>query len=72
MKVDIQYVNDSKGKISAVQLPLPEWNKVLAKLRKYEQQLKMKSDLTEAFEQVEVLRKSKAKKQTLTEFLNEL
>ena len=34
--------------------------------------LKIKSDLKEAFEQVNVLKKSKSKKQTLTDFLNKL
>ena len=72
MKVDIQYVNDSNGKINAVQLPFAEWKKVITKLRKYEQMLKMKTDLSEAFEQVNTLKKSKAKKQSLTDFLNEL
>lgn len=34
--------------------------------------LKIKSDLKEAFEQVNDLKKSKSKKQTLTDFLNKL
>jgi len=72
MKIDIQYVNDSMGNTQAVQLALPEWKKVVARLRRYEQKLKMKSELTEALEEVEIMRKSKAKKQTLSEFLNEL
>ena len=72
MKVDIQYVNDSRGNVQAVQLDLPEWKKVLTRLRKYEQKLKIKSDLTDAFQEVDVLKKSKAKKQTLTDFLNEI
>lgn len=37
MKLELQYVNDIHGKIQAVQLPLPEWEKVLNKLKKYEQ-----------------------------------
>jgi hypothetical protein len=72
MKLAIQYLNDNTGKIKAVQLPFPEWKKVMSKLHKYEQMLKMKSDLNEAFEEVNTLRKSKTKKQTLTDFLNEL
>ena len=72
MKFELQYVNDSNGTTQAVQMPLTEWEKVLAKLKKYEQALKIKSDLKEAFEQVDILRKSKSKKQTLTDFLNEL
>ncbi len=72
MKFELQYVNDSNGTTQAVQMPLTEWEKVLAKLKKYEQALKIKSDLKEAFEQVDILRKSKSKKQTLTDFLNKL
>ncbi len=72
MKIDLQYVNDINGKTQAVQLPLTEWQKVLNKLKKYEQALKLKSDLKEAFEQVNLLKQTKGNKQTLNEFLNEL
>ena len=72
MKIAIQYLNDLNGKTQAVQMPLAEWQKVLNKLKKYEQAFKLKSDLKEAFEQVEILKQTKEKKQTLKEFLNEL
>ena len=72
MKLAIQYVNDSKGKTQSIQLPLNDWERLMAKLIKYEQSLKIKSNLTEAFNEVALLRKSTAKKQTLNEFLNEL
>lgn len=72
MKLDIQYLVDSSGKPSAVQLPLSDWQKILDRLKKYEQTLKIKSDLKEAFEEVAILKKSKERKQTLREFLNEL
>ncbi len=72
MKIALQYVNDTNGKTQAVQLPLTEWEKVLNKLKKYEQALKLKSDLKEAFEQVAMLKQMKGNKQTLNEFLNEL
>ena len=72
MKIALQYVSDSSGKTQSVQLPITDWEKLLSKLTKYEQKLKIKSDLTEAFQQVSSLRKSKAKKQTLNDFLNEL
>jgi hypothetical protein len=72
MKIALQYVNDINGNTNAVQLPLTEWEKVLTKLKKYEQILRLKSDLKEAFEQVAVLKKTKGHKQTLNEFLNEL
>lgn len=72
MKIELQYLSDSDGTMQAVQLPLTEWERVMTKLKKYEQTLKIKSDLEEAFAEVELLKKSKTKKQTLTDFLNEL
>lgn len=72
MKIALQYVNDVNGKTQAVQLPLTEWEKVLNKLKKYEQALKLRSDLKEALDQVAVLKRTKGNKQTLNEFLNEL
>jgi len=72
MKIALQYVNDINGKTHAVQVPLTEWEKMLNKLKKYEQALKLKSDLKNAFIQVSAIRKSKKPNQTLTDFLNEL
>lgn len=72
MKIALQYVSDMNGKPQAVQMPVSEWEKVLSHIRKSEQVFKLKSDLKVAFKQVDSLRKSKAKKQTLTDFLNEL
>ncbi len=72
MKIALQYLNDINGNTQAVQLPLNEWERVLNKLWKYEQALKLKSDLKEAFEQVAILKQSKEHKQTLNEFLDEL
>ncbi len=69
MKIALRYVNDINGKTQGVQLPLADWEKVLNKIKKYEQALKLKSDLKEAFEQVAILKKSKGQKQTLNEFL---
>ena len=72
MKIALQYVNDMNGETQAVQLPLTDWEKLLNKLRKYEQALKLRSDLKDAFEEVASLKKQKGHKQTLNEFLNEL
>ena len=72
MKIELQYVSDSSGNPQSVQLPITDWEKVMSKLKKYEQTLKIKTDLKVAFEQVSKLMKSKAKKQTLKDFLNEL
>ncbi|MCF8255240.1 MAG: hypothetical protein K9I36_07080 [Bacteroidia bacterium] len=72
MKIALNYISNSKGETTAVQMPLNEWKKILGKLEKYEQLIKIKSNLRDAFEQVEDLRKSKKVKPTLKDFLNEL
>lgn len=72
MKIALQYVNDINGKTQAVQLPMSEWEKLLNKLKKYEQALELQTDLKEALAQVDLLKKQSGKKQTINEFLNEL
>jgi hypothetical protein len=72
MKISVQYVNDINGNTQAVQLPINEWNKMLNKLNKYEQALKLKSDLKAAMDEVKKLKDKKIPKQTLSDFLNEL
>ncbi len=72
MKIALQYLSDINGKTQSVQLPVSDWEKLLSKLKKYEQALKIKTDLSEAFEQVALLRESGKKKANLNHFLNEL
>ena len=72
MKIELQYVNDSSGKTQSIQIPLTDWEKLMSKLKKYEQTLKIKTDLKDAFKEVAQLKKSKAKKQSINDFLNEL
>lgn len=72
MKIALQYVTDSRGKTKSVQVPFTDWEKLMTLLKKYEQTLKIKTDLKEAFDEVAQLRRSKDKKQTLNDFLNEL
>jgi len=72
MKTAVHYVNDQEGKIQAVQLPISHWTRLMNRLNKYEQMLKVKSDLTQAFEEVKKMRQGKIKKQSLQYFLNEV
>lgn len=72
MKLAVQYLSDQSGKPLAVQLSFDDWGKILNKIKKYEHTMKLRSDLKEAFEQMDALQKSKRSKQTLSEFLNEL
>ncbi len=72
MKTAVQYLNDHKGNTRAVQLPITQWTRLMNRLTKYEQMLKLKSDLTRSFEEVRKMRLGKIKKQSLQDFLNEL
>ena len=72
MKLAIQYLNDAKGNVKAIQLPLLEWEKILSELNKAKQLLKIKSDIEEAMKQVVALKKAKTKKKTLSDFIDEL
>ncbi len=72
MKLALQYLTDESGATQAVQLPLADWNRVLKKITKYEQALKLKSDLQEAMSQVVEMQRSGKSKQTLSSFVNEL
>lgn len=72
MKLELQYINGKNGKAEMIQMPVADWEKVLRRIRKSDQVLQIKSDLTIALNQAEKLIKSKGKKQTLTAFLNGL
>ena len=72
MKTAVQYLNDHKGNARAVQLPITQWTRLMNRLNKYEQMLKIKSDLVQSFEEVKKMRQGKIKKQSLQSFLNEL
>jgi len=72
MKISLQYLNDINGKTQAVQMPISDWKKIIAKLRKYEQAIKLRGDIKEALNQVTALNRSNKHKQTLKEFLIEV
>jgi hypothetical protein len=62
MKIDIKYLTDEKGKRTAVQVPYGDWKYLTQENKKLKQLLKVKSDLQEAFREVEVY-----KRETLAE-----
>ena len=72
MKVQLQYLNDQEGNLTAVQIPIEDWKKLEKRIKKYEQAFQVKEDLASAFEEVKQMRAGKIPKQTLSEFLNEL
>lgn len=72
MRPTINYVSDSAGKPKAVQIPIRQWEKLMDQLNQYEQQLKLKSDITEAFMEIRLMQTGAMPKQTLADFLDEL
>ena len=72
MKTAVRFLNDRKGKAQTVQVSISHWTRIMNKLNKYEQMLKVKSDLTQAFKEVKRMSQGKIKKQSLQDFLNEL
>ena len=60
MNVDIQYLTDSKGKRTAVQIPYENWIELLEENQKLRELLKLKKDLSEALQEVENHQKGKS------------
>lgn len=69
MKIALQYLTGSNGKTHAVQLPLHDWEKLMNKLKKYEQALRLQSNLADAFDEVATMQQNKKCKESLSEFL---
>jgi hypothetical protein len=69
---NIQYLTDLEGHKKGVQMSLKEWERILSQLRNYEQILRLKTDLKEAFQDVKAMQEGQLKKQTLRDFLDEL
>lgn len=72
MKLAVDYIENSNGKPKEVRLSFTTYQRLMAKLEKYEKLLKIKTDLTRAFEEVKLIQQGKIKKQTLSEFLRDL
>jgi hypothetical protein len=72
MKISPRYLQDTNGKTLAVQLPFADWKKLLQQIKTYEQTLRIKSDLLQSFDEVKKMQEGKIRKQTLSEFLDEV
>ena len=68
----IQYITDDKGKRMAVQVPYEDWKQLIQENKRLKQLLRMKSDLQQAFQEVEDYWKGKLSLKTLDQLLDEL
>ena len=73
--MNLQYIVDKKGKKSAVQLPINEWEKIQKKLGELDRLRNKKNFLTElaeAVEEVKQIKEGKKQARNVEDFLNEL
>ena len=71
MTYSLSYISDSKGKHTAVQMPIKDWVKVEQRLREAEFLKNLRSSVGEALEDVKLHRQGKKKLKTLEELLAE-
>ncbi len=71
MTYSLSYISDSKGKHTAVQIPMKDWKKVEQRLREAEFLTNLRSSYTEALQEVKSHRQGRKKLKTLEELLAE-
>ena len=69
MTYSLSYVSDSKGKPTAIQMPMKDWIKVEQRLREGEFLRNLDASVREALEEVQLHRKGKKQLKTLEELL---
>ena len=66
--MNVQFVSNSKGKVTAVQLPLKEWQDVERKLEAYN----IASSIRTGFKEMQQIENGEIKAKSLDQFLDEL
>jgi len=73
--MNLQYITDTKGHKSAVQLPLKEWEQIQKDLDELERLRNKKlfmTELAEAVEEMKLIKEGKKQARNAEDFLNEL
>jgi PHD/YefM family antitoxin component YafN of YafNO toxin-antitoxin module len=73
--MNLQYITDSKGHKSAVQLPMKEWEQIQKDLEELDRLRNKKlfmSELAEAVEEMKLIKEGKKQARNAEDFLNEL
>jgi hypothetical protein len=71
----LQFITDTKGRKTAVQLPVKDWERIQKDLEAYERLKDKKSffeGLTNAFDEVKLITEGKKKPNSFDDLLNEL
>ena len=72
MELHLQYLTDSSGAKTAVQIPFSEWNNLISEYKRVRQMSGLKKQFSDAFSQVKKIENRKTKHITLGNFLREL
>jgi DNA-binding TFAR19-related protein (PDSD5 family) len=73
--MNLQFITDTKGHKSAVQLPLKDWEQIQKDLRELERLRNKKlfmTELAEAVEEMKLIKEGKVQARNAEDFLNEL
>jgi hypothetical protein len=73
--MNLQYITDTKGHKSAVQLPMKDWEQIQKDLEELERLRNKKlflTELAEAVEEMKLIKEGKLKARNAEDFLNEL
>ena len=73
--MDLQYITDTRGHKSAVQLPMNEWERIQKDLNELERLRNKKiflAELSEAVEEMKLIKEGKKQARNAEDFLNEL
>ena len=73
--MNVQYITDTKGRKSAVQLPLKDWEQIqkdLGELERLRNKKLFLTELAEAVEEMRLIKEGKIQARNAEDFLNEL
>lgn len=73
--MDLRYITDEKGHKSGVQLPMEEWERIqkdLKELARLRNEKLFLFELTEAVEEMKLIKEGKVQARNAEDFLNEL
>ncbi len=73
--MNLQYITDTKGRKSAVQLPIKDWEQIqkdLGELKRLRNKKLFMTELSEAIEEMKLIKEGKKQVRNAEDFLDEL
>ncbi|MEX0811767.1 MAG: hypothetical protein WD048_06095 [Chitinophagales bacterium] len=72
MSISIKYIIDQKGRKTAVQIPIGDWENLLKGYKEFQDYKALKNELSEAINEINNYESGKKEPKTLKQFLDEL